>query len=590
MKPLSHKALAKLIDASAIFGKIHLNNDSFVNGCITVYRDRPFFLSVATIDEQQANASLDEQIHFLPATNSMAICYSEIEEVADLAQKIEQNGSLTTLLNGIQAIYINPYEELISGESYYFSVAKTEVSTETPLLTLNYTESSNGFERFIQVKNTPVTNHQSITGCPLISSTGELKALLAYTSIEEDCVYGFSLGELLEHLDRYIDEHPDGYTIPDPRKKKSGKPPRLSSEMLFDLEESDSLYSRSTETFISNVELISQDKEYIDYPVYYGTNRNPYIEDGKQKFGNERKQELYFGICGISIPASHETGELERPNWFQRLIYGESPERYFTLLSNEKTDKSAFEHALSERLRNSEKDDILLFIHGFNVEFEEAMMRSAQLGHDLSFKGAVTAFSWPSMGKVSGYITDLDSSRLAADYLCDFIQTLLSNNPGNLHIIAHSMGNVALSYALLELKNRGAFPNPTIHQIILAAPDIDQEIFVRQIMPSIKGASRLTLYASEKDKAIIASRTIRNNYRRLGDGGDKMAVLDGLESVDASKVDTSMLGHGYFADTQALLNDIHMVLQGTAPNDRILDSKIKLVEGINLPYWLFRNS
>jgi esterase/lipase superfamily enzyme len=330
--------------------------------------------------------------------------------------------------------------------------------------------------------------------------------------------------------------------------------------------------------------------DYIKYEVLYGTNRTINLKSKQIKFNNIRDNILHLGLCEISIPQTHKMGNLERPSWFKNLIFEESPEEYFTLLSNKNIDETEFLKVLKQKVGQSEEQDVLLFIHGFNVKFDEAMLRTAQLGYDLNFKGGVSAFSWPSKGSISGYVADTDSARLSTDYLCNFIKLLVNGNVKKLHIIAHSMGNIVLSEALMQLRREDFFPNLIINQIILAAPDIDKDIFIQQIMPTIRGIARLTLYASDKDKALVTSRKIRNNYFRLGEGGENIVVVDGIESVDASYVDTNLLGHGYFADTQSLLNDIHMVFLGLSPDQRILDAKSKIIEGKSLIYWAFRNS
>ncbi|RPH27712.1 MAG: alpha/beta hydrolase [Bacteroidales bacterium] len=331
--------------------------------------------------------------------------------------------------------------------------------------------------------------------------------------------------------------------------------------------------------------------EYINYSVLYGTNRKRIIGKSNIKFDNTRDHTLHLGNCNVSIPLSHKVGTIERPNWFSSLFFDESPKKHFTILSNRIVDESEFKNLLKQKIGQSDEKDILLFIHGFNVRFDDAMMRAAQLGYDLNFKGAVTAFSWPSNGKVSGYLLDADTARLSSDYLCDFIKKMIDNtNACKLNIIAHSMGNVVLTQALQQLRSEGVFPNTIFNQIVLAAPDIDKDIFINQIMPSINRNFGLTLYASDKDKALIVSKSIRKGYSRLGEGGDNITIIDGLDTVDASNVDTSLLGHGYFADTQSLINDIHMILLDLPPHKRILDLKEKLIDGNLKSYWTFRNT
>ena len=111
---------------------------------------------------------------------------------------------------------------------------------------------------------------------------------------------------------------------------------------------------------------------------------------------------MHIGTSDISIPLFHKRGDLERPDWFGSLFFDESPEKHFTILKTELFDKIKFINILQEKIGHSDQKDILLFIHGFNVDFKEAMLRTAQLGYDLNFKGGLTVFSWRSDGSFIG--------------------------------------------------------------------------------------------------------------------------------------------------------------------------------------------
>ena len=329
--------------------------------------------------------------------------------------------------------------------------------------------------------------------------------------------------------------------------------------------------------------------KYVTYDVLFGTNRNKKGSAGNSTFGKDRDTKLHTGKCVVSIPLNHETASLERPGWFRELIFGESPEKDFTILSTEEMNLDAFGSELQKKLAHSDEEDVLLFIHGYNSTCKDAVMRAAQLGYDLNFKGAVTAFTWPSLGTVGGYLADMDSARLSSGYLLEFLREILKASTKKLYIIAHSMGNVVLTEALVKMKEANEFPSKIIHEIVLAAPDIDKDIFVTEIMPKICGATRLTLYASENDKALLASEQFRYGYDRIGQGGAKLTIFNGVESIDATTVDTDLLGHGYYAETKALINDIHQVLLGVVPDRRVLDPVIVTVNDVTKKYWRFRN-
>jgi len=152
-----------------------------------------------------------------------------------------------------------------------------------------------------------------------------------------------------------------------------------------------------------------------------------------------------------------------------------------------------------------------------------------------------------------------------------------------LHVIAHSMGNRALIKALgtLPLFNSTSF----INQIVLAAPDIDSGEFV-QIAASIQSSGkRTTLYASSNDKAIEISKQV-HEYPRAGESGPDIVIVNGVDTIDASNVDTSFIGHSYFADKRTVLSDLYYVLsEGKPPSERYSLEEKTCPKGL---YWAFR--
>jgi esterase/lipase superfamily enzyme len=102
-------------------------------------------------------------------------------------------------------------------------------------------------------------------------------------------------------------------------------------------------------------------------------------------------------------------------------------------------------------------------------------------------------------------------------------------------------------------------------KLFLAAPDIDADTFKDEIAPRILTAdlptTHVTLYASSKDEALLASKKF-HGYPRAGDAGDLQFILAGLEYIDASSVDTGFLGHSYYGDNRSVIADIHYLIDG----------------------------
>ncbi|QAA81233.1 alpha/beta hydrolase [Aequorivita sp. H23M31] len=319
--------------------------------------------------------------------------------------------------------------------------------------------------------------------------------------------------------------------------------------------------------------------------IFFGTNRNTIWDEGKVKFGVERDS-IHYGTVLVNIPKNKEMGEIPRPKWW-KLEFRENPDKHVMIIDREILQKDEFFPLLQQTIANSDENDAFIFIHGYNVAFDEAAMRTAQIAHDVKFGGAPILFSWPSRASLEGYFSDEDNVVYSQSDMIQFLKDVREKTGAKkLHLIAHSMGNRALTAALVELQRENNFEDFQFTQIILAAPDIDAQIFCKDIAPKLAGSSngQITLYVSEKDNALRASRSFRKNLRRVGDGGADIVCAKGIETIDASDIDTDLLGHGYFAQTKSLLDDISTILEkNEIPEKRNLKSK----HHNDFEYWTF---
>jgi esterase/lipase superfamily enzyme len=212
---------------------------------------------------------------------------------------------------------------------------------------------------------------------------------------------------------------------------------------------------------------------------------------------------------------------------------------------------------------SSTRRDILLYVHGYNVSFDDAARRTAQLAYDLTFDGPAAFFSWPSRGTLEGYVADEDAASQSIPNILAFLQLLLrSPEVRRVHIIAHSLGARPLTNALLQLAPE---ESARIGEVILAAPDINAEVFTTQIAPQLGGhGTRVTMYSSSKDRALEASAKF-HAFPRAGMSGQWLLVLPPLETIDASRVDTDWLGHSYYASTKEVIDDLFLIVAHEAP-------------------------
>ncbi|MEX0977811.1 MAG: alpha/beta hydrolase [Pirellulales bacterium] len=280
-----------------------------------------------------------------------------------------------------------------------------------------------------------------------------------------------------------------------------------------------------------------------------------------------RPTDISYGACQVSVPKpeNRQPGELNRPVSVWIFEAPENPEKHFMLKKvTEHPDKAAFYASLGRQLNKSEERAALLFIHGYNVSFEDAIFRTAQLAVDLKFPGAPITFSWPSYADPVKYPFDEQNAEVSIPAFREFLEDLATKSGAKrIHIIAHSMGNRVLAGAMEAMDSKARERNKEIfREVILAAPDIDSRVFKSQVLPHIVANTRhCTLYASSRDRALLISRYF-HNYQRLGETQPDLIVADGMDTIDASLVDTSLLGHSYIGDVQSIVTDLHLLVVG----------------------------
>ncbi|MEX3845557.1 alpha/beta hydrolase [Paraburkholderia sp. BR10882] len=325
--------------------------------------------------------------------------------------------------------------------------------------------------------------------------------------------------------------------------------------------------------------------QYDVVRVFFGTDRVVMGSTRAPRFGSQRGPILAFGSVDVSIPPHHVTGVVESPSLW-KLEFQRDPTRDVTILQVALTPYSQFRAEMRSQALNAPTPSVLLFIHGYNVSFEDAAMRTAQMAHDLQFAGAPVFFSWPSRGNLAGYFDDEAAIERAQDDIQNFVTQVLAATPGaNLYVIAHSMGNRGMTRALVNFARAHPDEAGRIREVILAAPDIDTDVFVNQIAPGLVAiGAPVTLYASSTDHALRISEAIHGGPR-AGDSGDSLVLLRGIETIDVSNVDTDLTGHSYVGDQRTILSDLYYIIQNDTRASRRFGLTREVRNGSE--YWVF---
>lgn len=304
--------------------------------------------------------------------------------------------------------------------------------------------------------------------------------------------------------------------------------------------------------------------------VFYGTDRKgDKTKPGERpgfRYGAGRAGKLALGSVVVSIPPTHKFGNVEEPSLW-RLEIRRDPDRHMVVSNVSLFSRAEFVKAVNASLERGGVKEAFVFVHGFNMTFEDAALRTAQMAFDMDFRGAPMFYSWPAAGNLAGYDHDQEVVATAVPRLKEFLSLVAEETQAEkVHLIAHSMGARALTAALVALREGApADAAPVFDEILLAAPDMDVEQF-RLIAAKVMGAGHgTTLYASANDQALRVARRLKQGIPRLGDTGSGIVVIPGMDTIDASLVDSSFIGHGYFAEARSVLNDIDRLLERQVP-------------------------
>jgi esterase/lipase superfamily enzyme len=323
--------------------------------------------------------------------------------------------------------------------------------------------------------------------------------------------------------------------------------------------------------------------------VYFATNRAFTHESSLEwsSITSLRSMKLKYGVTIVSVPKSHVLGQVERPR-FRYLTWKYEPEKdddHFRIKSRILLARAEF----VDRLR-SNANSVLLFIHGYNVTFQDAVFKAAQIAYDANFGGSVLVFSWPSAGELFKYDYDRESAEFSGGDLLQVLRVLTEEvGDKRVYIVAHSLGNQILVNALQQ-----AFlskVNLNVAELVLAAPDVDRDVFMKKASEIKSVARNMTMYVSSADKALLASDKKAWGTRMGYVDSDGPHLVEGIETIDVTSVGDDMFGldHATYSSNRAVLDDLGRLISSTThllPSERTPTLKF-MPDKEHVKYWLY---
>ncbi len=297
--------------------------------------------------------------------------------------------------------------------------------------------------------------------------------------------------------------------------------------------------------------------------VFYGTDRDRRDVADPARFYGLSRGELEYGRATVANP-------------------GEGQKTLLTAV--DPLAPEDFLPALDRALARAGKPEILLFVHGYLRSFNQVSTQLAEIVHSTGFTGVPVIWSWPSARNPAAYLVDETNMLWSQPHFYRFLTDLMSRSSvRRIHLVGHSMGGRALA----ELTTQYLIPRKVdlsrLGEFVLLAPDIDRDIFLRDLAPELVAAGlQVSLYTTANDKAMATARAVRS-FPRAGDSSDGPVIFPGVETIDVTAANRSILGHSYFEESEMVREDLaRLIYQGQSAADRAGLERVETAAG---DYW-----
>ncbi len=295
-----------------------------------------------------------------------------------------------------------------------------------------------------------------------------------------------------------------------------------------------------------------------------------------EMFSGERARAPTFADITVSIPPLRKVGDVA---WPKKLPA--NPATDFATLKADELSKDEAKAWLSTSVRKSPDRSVLVFIHGFNNRFEDSVYRFAQIVHDSGVKSAPVLVTWPSRGSLLAYGYDRESTNYTRNALESLFQYLAADKEvKDVSILAHSMGNWLTLEALRQMAIRNGRLPAKFKNVMLAAPDVDVDVFRSQIEDMGDQHPRFTLFVSQDDRALAFSRRVWGDIPRLGSIDPEQAPYrqelanHDITVIDLTKVKAGdSMHHGKFAESPQV---VQLIGARISDGQTLTDSKMGL--------------
>lgn len=333
-----------------------------------------------------------------------------------------------------------------------------------------------------------------------------------------------------------------------------------------------------------------------DARVFYVTDRSSENVGGVvQGYGHDRSASMAFGQASLSF-SDAVAGSDARTIWVQgvreELRFPQTPLAFSSRGGRHQTDRDAmarydavardFKRSVAQALRQAGQDEVVIFVHGFRNDFDDAVTTMANIWQATGRGAVPIVYTWPADNPgLFGYFKDRESGEFSIFHLKETLRLLAEVDGLNkIQLIAHSRGTEVVTTALREMiiaaRASGRDPRRVlkIDNLVLAAPDLDFGVVRQRLIAERFGPAFecITVYMNPSDGALAFAQAVNSGVRfgRLSyedlapEERETLSQVDNVYFIDVSGV-VAPRGHSYFRENPVVLSDIVTLLETGAP-------------------------
>jgi esterase/lipase superfamily enzyme len=333
--------------------------------------------------------------------------------------------------------------------------------------------------------------------------------------------------------------------------------------------------------------------------IFYATSRQA-RNDGTSdmSFNSQLAKDVTVGTMNIKVDPRIKIGRV--------LPYRLKRKGMIGIQQVDKLDDNVFMKQLSDAIKASPHNSVLVLVFGYKDDFEATAIKAAYFAYLLDIDTPILLFDWPGDQPVdiSGYKKAQSLAVASGPYLGELLVEIVRKvAPKKLWISASSLGCQVVCDAFNQMYKYPDFSDPDteIDHVILAAPDVSQNEFDQKFKQELAALSRrLTTYVSSDDEALLMSGFI-NDGLRLGRQKNRIKDPEQLEEakgllylksmdpdritvIDVTPINDASFKHGYYLESPEFFDDCYQRFFDAKPN---INRRIYLLKTKNnTDYWV----